>query len=234
MYIWTASLKFAVTLCSVKVANIVSALEAELQTKDAQMSSTQWQRRVIEPCTRLVDALEVLNDEWGPGLAVCGTQLMFCATTFLMWLVSEAPNYAAIHSGLPWVSVALQVNFGIAALLFIVLPFVVASIPASLTSDCIALKDRLNALRLNNMTTEIDARITILERALDRVNGGQGTRMHRYHHNHLVHTVALRDRKNRCLRYIKWFLHAHCEAESLSFRFGMAVTQVLASRHSAV
>eukprot|EP01043_Picozoa_sp_COSAG02_P004781 COSAG02_NODE_127_length_34879_cov_12.705060_13_plen_415_part_00 len=174
MYTWVASLKFAVTLCSIKVAKISSALEEVLRTKNENMSSAQWERQVIEPCKMLVDSLQVLNDEWGAGFVWFGIYQVLMIPVWVMWLVSDISNYAAAHTGLPWIAAALHVNFTTWLIVSSLLPFVVASIPASLTSDCVAIKELLNAVRLHSMTVEIDARIAILERALDGVNGGQG------------------------------------------------------------
>ena len=46
--------------------------------------------------------------------------------------------------------------------------------PAALSTACDDLKEKLNAVRISELSPEIDARLIILERAMDNVNHGQG------------------------------------------------------------
>ena len=53
-------------------------------------------------------------------------------------------------------------------------PLVLLAAPAALSTKCDDLKEKLNAVRISDLTPEIDARLIILERAMANVNHGQG------------------------------------------------------------
>eukprot|EP01050_Picozoa_sp_SAG11_P017401 SAG11_NODE_2507_length_3273_cov_3.855072_3_plen_130_part_00 len=58
---------------------------------------------------------------------------------------------------------------------FVVIPFVLASGPAKVSTACDDLKEGLNTIRLANpLSVEVDERVTILEKSLTNINRGQG------------------------------------------------------------
>ena len=144
----------------------------------------------MEPCKRLIVALNVLNDEWAGGVALFGAFCMICVIAFFCILASDISQYVAVHSGVAWLSVALQMVWVAQLVVWLLMPFIVAGIPASLTNDCIALMEMLNDIRIHDMTLETDAKIVILERALGNVNGGQGK--HVVHHSSNVHLSTVK------------------------------------------
>ena len=53
-------------------------------------------------------------------------------------------------------------------------PLSLLAAPAALSTACDDLKEKLNAVRISDLSPEIDARLIILERAMANVNHGQG------------------------------------------------------------
>ena len=58
---------------------------------------------------------------------------------------------------------------------FLLIPFILASGPAKVSTACDDLKESLNTIRLANpLSVEVDERVSILEKSLTNINRGQG------------------------------------------------------------
>ena len=73
-----------------------------------------------------------------------------------------------------WFPMLLRAGCGWGVLIFTLLPVYVASGPAHVSTQCEELKEALNELRISLKDVQADAQICVLERALERLNQGQG------------------------------------------------------------
>ena len=82
--------------------------------------------------------------------------------------------WAVAQSGVPWLGTFLTSFFAVFAVANLFLPLSLLAAPAALSTACDDLKEKLNAVRISDLSPEIDARLIILERAMANVNHGQG------------------------------------------------------------
>lgn len=163
---WPLALQLATTLVNSRTNAIRAAIERE---HCAPQGAEYWEAAVVQPCMDLVDALEVLNEGFGRGLIL---QVLTSATMFsslILILLSEwfsdltgSQEFAAVLFG-GMVSVAMLIP---AVQCLMVL--------GAVSTSCDDMVEDLNKLRLKMYTPEMDARLFMLERALQNMNHGQG------------------------------------------------------------
>eukprot|EP01043_Picozoa_sp_COSAG02_P026824 COSAG02_NODE_1556_length_11948_cov_8.326441_5_plen_537_part_00 len=173
--IWIGTLHIATELISAEIDAIIAALERELKTKRLDTTEEQWEATVVEPVRGLIRDLETLSDGWANGaLAITFSQTgnaCFCvcgalSPTFGPWAVEQ--------SGHEWIGTALTCYCVLRAVRNLLHPLKLLAAPAALSTKCDDLKEKLNAVRISDLSPEIDARLIILERAMANVNRGQG------------------------------------------------------------
>ena len=133
------------------------------------MTAAERDAQVAKPCKQLAADLKLMSDRLGAGLILWTAFALVISMHGVCWLLS--PFGSTLQGSL---KLAMRVFFGFFSIAFGNLPFVLMSVPASTSSAAGGLIDKLNAIRLNDLTIEADTRVGLLERALERCNRGQG------------------------------------------------------------
>ena len=170
IYGWVLVELYATTLVGAKIRNIGIAMDKELESDGDDMSDAEWDAQVAKPCKQLVADLRVMSDRLGAGLMLYTAISLVVTLYCVCWLLSP---FASTHLSKD-LRLAMRVLLSVFAVFFGNLPFVLMSAPASTSSAAGGLIDKLNDIRLNDLTTEADTRVGLLERALERCNRGQG------------------------------------------------------------
>eukprot|EP01045_Picozoa_sp_COSAG04_P005333 COSAG04_NODE_246_length_18912_cov_7.669537_11_plen_553_part_00 len=173
--IWPATLHIAIQLITTEIDAIAAALEQELKTKGTDMTLEQWEETVVEPVRGLIRDLETLSDGWAKGAVA---NMLFNAGNVCAWFcLALSPSlgpWAVEQTGVEWVDTLITGYCAFMVVLNLINPLVLLGAPAALSTACDDLKEKLNAVRISDLSPEIDARLIILERAMANVNHGQG------------------------------------------------------------
>ena len=172
---WTATLHLATELIAAKIDTIEAALELELKTKRTDTSEEQWEVSVVEPVRELIRDQARLSDGWATGAVAMHVLSAFYTCAFICFALSPTLGpWAVEQSGLAWAGTALT-GFCVAmAVGGLITPLQILAAPAALSTACDDLKEKLNEVRISDLSPDIDARLIILERAMANVNHGQG------------------------------------------------------------
>ena len=168
-YAWVLVELHAATLMGAKIRNIGIAMDKELESDGDDMSDAEWDAQVAKPCKQLVADLKLMSDRLGAGLMLWTVFALAISMHCVCWVMS--PFGSTLQESL---RLAMRIFFCFFAIAFGNLPFVLMSAPASTSSAAGGLIDKLNAIRLNDLTIAADTRVGLLERALERCNRGQG------------------------------------------------------------
>ena len=168
-YAWVLVELHAATLMGAKIRNIGIAMDKELESDGDDMSDAEWDAQVAKPCKQLVADLKLMSDRLGAGLVLWTAFALVISMHGVCWVMS--PFGSTLQESL---RLAMRIFFCFFAIAFGNLPFVLMSAPASTSSAAGGLIDKLNAIRLNDLTIAADTRVGLLERALERCNRGQG------------------------------------------------------------
>ena len=174
MYVagWVLVELFATTLVGAKIRDIGIAMDKELESDGDDMTAAEWDAQVAKPCKQLAADLKLMSDRLGAGLLLFAVMSLVCVSLCACWLLSLLSPFAStLDDNL---ELTMRGFFSFFIVVFGNLPFVVMSAPASTSSSAGGLMDKLNAIRLNDLTIEADTRVGLLERALERCNRGQG------------------------------------------------------------
>ncbi len=149
-YIWWYTLKAACTLTGVAIDNAIRKARAELhrlRDSGATMDLDRWKDGIEKPMLDLVEIkLPALSDGWGRSVGVVGSGLVMVA-------VGQAGGflYPWLSSTGVWVALTSfhsQAYFDQLTLLFdlftVMLPFLLAVDPASVSNQCSRLQEELN------------------------------------------------------------------------------------------
>eukprot|EP01047_Picozoa_sp_COSAG01_P005217 COSAG01_NODE_176_length_22957_cov_72.262096_24_plen_404_part_00 len=163
-HVWLLTLKTATTLVSAKARAIIATIDT---AGDEPMSDEAWGRQILDPCRDLIETLDLLSRGWAPGtLAFLAytTSAGFCAVCVQLtpW-TREQENQVAIRA----VAAFLLLGFSL-------MTFLVILGPATVSSECDELKERLNKRRINSFDVDSHNRLLILETAMEKSNHGQG------------------------------------------------------------
>ena len=97
------------------------------------------------------------------------------ASAFLCLALSPSLGpWAVEQTGVAWFGSFLTGMGALGVVHNLFLPLQLLAAPAALSTACDDLKEKLNAVRISDLSPEIDARLIILERAMTNVNHGQG------------------------------------------------------------
>ena len=159
---WIATLHIATALLGDQIDDITSEINKELQSKDVDMTPAEWEVAVVAPVRELIDDLRLLTLGWAKGLV---------ALTVLGLTGAGASVCLALSPSLgPWVAAradwlsasaaehALRFGFWALAIFFMIFPLVTLYAPAALSTACDDFKEKLNAVRISDLSQEIDAR----------------------------------------------------------------------------
>ncbi len=173
----TVTLKTATALIGSRVDAIIVTVAAEAATEGQDLVPEEWHRRVAAPCTQLVADLRLLTEGWATSLvlSVAGSVVVIVALLCVALSPYMAETLSEENTGLPWLSGLVRGLFFFSAVIVIPLDMLLAaSAPAEVSTQCDALKETLNDVRINDLSAETDAKVAILERALANANRGQG------------------------------------------------------------
>eukprot|EP01043_Picozoa_sp_COSAG02_P054110 COSAG02_NODE_6075_length_3821_cov_16.445401_2_plen_461_part_00 len=174
--IWTGTLHVASELVASKIDVITTTLKEELHTDGTDMSLEDWETTVAQPVRALIrDDLDHLSRGWARG-ALLSTLLsvaQLCSFVCLA-LSSKLGPWAVEHSGVARADIAIAIVFAFATISAVVMPLLLLAAPAGVSTSCDDLKEKLNEVRINDLSPEVDNRLIILERAMANVNHGQG------------------------------------------------------------
>ena len=156
-------------LCSILSGHAVARV---ISTVDSTHDMSDWNERVFEPAMDLASTtMSALSIGWGRSVvAYCGLCLLGDIAVVSLALSPLALSAASFS----WFPMLLRAGCGWGVLIFTLLPVYVASGPAHVSTQCEELKEALNELRITLKDVEADAQICVLERALERLNQGQG------------------------------------------------------------
>lgn len=146
-----------------------------------------WKERVLDPTQRVAtDIIPALSRGWSK---VQGTAIVLCVLVSAACLsLSMSPAFwTAINRQLVeddnngkrvWYATWIVIGVRIVLYMFVgicaVLSLGSAAGPAAVTTKCQRFGMRLNDIRMSTLTEETDQRLRILERALSKLNRGQG------------------------------------------------------------
>eukprot|EP01043_Picozoa_sp_COSAG02_P033390 COSAG02_NODE_2276_length_9242_cov_933.673411_1_plen_571_part_00 len=172
---WTAMLNIATRLINAKIDAITAALDLELKTPGTDMTAKQWDEKVVRPVRGLIRDLGTVSDGCGKGTVMITLVSFARVCTYVCLALSPSLGpWAVAHSGVPWLSPALTCCFALAAMFNLFYPLEILAAPCSLSTACDDLREKLNEVRISDLSPELDARLTIIERAMANVNHGQG------------------------------------------------------------
>jgi hypothetical protein len=148
-------------------------------------SEEEWAKKVLEPTRTLARrTIPALSSEWGHvqalaivlcAVAACGIASLTLSPAF--WgHVTDALRHSdgREHEWVHPICVAIRVIFYGLALVFMAVGLASAAGPASVTTLCELLEEVLNDIRIEQLSPEVHARLSILEQALAKLNRGQG------------------------------------------------------------
>jgi|EP01046_Picozoa_sp_COSAG06_P001462 hypothetical protein len=182
-----------------KIKGISEALDKELVSFGSDLSEKEWDQQIAEPCRELVALMDSLTVHFSKSLVLEIFFRLAMASIELCLLLSPTrqeigprivegggPSWVGDHAG--WMSSA-----GLVCGMVISLYTITVTImgPASVSTACDDLKEKLNAVRISDLTHEIDGRVVILERAMSNVNHGQGVSTNLAHSMRLVRTLSV-------------------------------------------
>ena len=167
MQIWTATMHIATELIAAKIDAIAAALQQELKTKKMDLTADEWEETVVEPVRGLIRDLETLSDGWAKGAVVMMLALAAALCIFVCLALSPTLGpWAVEQTGVAWLGGFLTGVFALFAVANLINPLWLLAAPAALSTACDDLKEKLNAVRISDLSPEIDARLIILELSL--------------------------------------------------------------------
>ncbi len=137
-------------------------MEKELASFEEDLTDAEWHDDVAQPCRELVAAMDVLTENFSTSLILELIYRFAIFVTMTCLLLSPTRQDIGTRLGAEWVTPASTAILivGIAG------PFVFLCVtiygPASLSTACDDLKERLNGVRISDLTKEVDARVIIL------------------------------------------------------------------------
>lgn len=161
---WLLTLKTATTLVSAKVRRIITSIDT---ASGNTMDKEQWVAEILDPCRELIHTLNLLSDGWARGTLAYVAYTI--AMGFAMVCVQLTPWTRDHDNELAIRAVAAFLLCGFCAMLFLTILG-----PATVSSECDDLKERLNRMRITNFDVETHERLLILETAMEKSNHGQG------------------------------------------------------------
>ena len=148
------------------------------------MDEQGWDDDVAEPTKALVGTLAVLTRGWAKGVALVAALCLLGVVASSCLLLSKFASVGSIDvvTGLSWTPAALRALLLLLIAGFCCVPVSVARAPAAVSSACGELNEKLNAIRLKEMSFKSgrgEKRMLLLnlqelERAISNVNRGQG------------------------------------------------------------
>lgn len=165
--VWGLSMKLAAMMARSAIRKVVHAAEnmvpespragSSIRQRSAE-AREEWQTRVVLPAMRLAtDTMPTLSEGWGKGLLIM---------TFVVWVMAFGMMCEGFDNG-RYRTFALAVALSL-------LPLILAIDLAETSSQCNELRRVLNDVRVDNPTEEVNAALSIVETALDKLNRNQG------------------------------------------------------------
>ena len=170
---WAVAWGTVVRKAGCVVGNMGAAARAVVV--DEAMTVAKWEETVVEPVRGLIRDLETLSEGWGKGAVAI--VLINAGSVGVMVCIALSPTlgpWAVEQTGVAWAGTFLTGFCAVFAVANLFFPLSLLAAPADLSTACDDMKDKLNAVRISDLSPEIDARLIILERAMANVNNGQG------------------------------------------------------------
>ena len=163
------SLRLATMLVAAEVTQVRRAVQSRPDTAE------RWEREVAVPIRRLIGTMELLTSGYGRMLLIdvfiLSPPMLVAMTSMFLSPMLDGLGHGVAGEYTPFAIRGVNVFM---ITIFATAPFFKAMGPAEVSTACDDLKEELNLIRLETLDQEADMRVTLLERAMQNVNHGQG------------------------------------------------------------